>query len=105
MDGSMLAGRVAVVTGAGWGLGSTYALEMAARGASVVVNDLGGATDGQGADSTPAQRVVDEIVAAGGAAVASYDSVATADGGAAIVAKVSSSGPSSRSGRSTSAPA
>lgn len=77
--------RVAIVTGAGGGLGKTYALELAARGASVVVNDLGGATDGTGADASAAQKVVDEIVAKGGTAVASHDSVSTPEGGAAIV--------------------
>jgi NAD(P)-dependent dehydrogenase (short-subunit alcohol dehydrogenase family)/acyl dehydratase/putative sterol carrier protein len=79
--------RVAVVTGAGAGLGRVYALELARRGAKVVVNDLGGARDGTGAgSSSPADRVVAEIKAAGGEAVASYDTVATAEGGAAIVA-------------------
>jgi 3-hydroxy-3-methylglutaryl CoA synthase/NAD(P)-dependent dehydrogenase (short-subunit alcohol dehydrogenase family)/putative sterol carrier protein len=79
-------GRVAVVTGAGAGLGRAYALELAKRGAKVVVNDLGGARDGSGeGSSTPADRVVDEITAMGGEAVASYDSVATPEGGQAIV--------------------
>ncbi len=79
--------RVAVVTGAGAGLGRIYALELAKRGAKVVVNDLGGARDGTGpGSSSPADRVVAEIKAAGGEAVASYDNVATAEGGAAIVA-------------------
>jgi NAD(P)-dependent dehydrogenase (short-subunit alcohol dehydrogenase family) len=55
--------RVAIVTGAGGGLGRTYALELAARGASVVVNDLGGSTAGVGRDASAAQRVVDEITA------------------------------------------
>ncbi len=68
-------GRVAVVTGAGGGLGRAHALLLASRGAKVVVNDLGGAMDGTGSDTTPAQRVVDEIKAAGGEAVANYDSV------------------------------
>ncbi|WP_028922340.1 SDR family oxidoreductase [Pseudonocardia acaciae] len=77
--------RVAIVTGAGGGLGRTYALELAARGASVVVNDLGGSAAGVGADASAAQKVVDEIHAAGGAAVASHDSVATPEGGQAIV--------------------
>jgi NAD(P)-dependent dehydrogenase (short-subunit alcohol dehydrogenase family)/acyl dehydratase len=79
-------GRVAVVTGAGAGLGRTYALELARRGASVVVNDLGGARDGDGAGSpSAADRVVEEIRAAGGRAVASYDTVATPEGGQAII--------------------
>ena len=78
--------RVAVVTGAGAGLGRVYALELAKRGAKVVVNDLGGSRDGSGEGAkTPADRVVEEIKEAGGEAVASYDSVATADGGKAII--------------------
>jgi NAD(P)-dependent dehydrogenase (short-subunit alcohol dehydrogenase family) len=78
--------RVIVVTGAGGGLGREYALLLAAHGARVVVNDLGGARDGTGAASTAADGVVEEIRAAGGEAVASYDSVATAEGAAGIVA-------------------
>ncbi len=78
-------GRVAVVTGAGGGLGRTYALELARRGAAVVVNDLGGSVDGQGGDHTAAQKVVDEIKAAGGEAAPNYDSVATPEGGENIV--------------------
>ena len=77
--------RVAIVTGAGGGLGRTYALELAARGAAVVVNDLGGSFDGQGSSHSMADAVVAEIVAAGGRAVASYDSVSTSAGGEAIV--------------------
>ena len=78
--------RVAVVTGAGGGLGRTYALELAKRGAKVVVNDLGGSADGLGdGSSRPADAVVDEIVAAGGEAVANYDSVSTPEGGQAII--------------------
>lgn len=68
-------GKVAVITGAGGGLGRAYALLLAGRGAKVVINDLGGTFDGEGADSTPAQKVVDEITAAGGEAVANYESV------------------------------
>lgn len=68
--------RVAVVTGAGGGLGKAYALLLASRGVRVVVNDLGGSFDGSGSDNTPAQQVVEEIKAGGGEAVANYDSVA-----------------------------
>ena len=78
-------GRVAVITGAGGGLGKTYALEIARRGGRVVVNDLGGKPDGSGASSSMADQVVKEIVEAGGQAVANYDSVSTPEGGAAIV--------------------
>jgi len=79
-------GKVAVVTGAGNGLGKLYALELAKGGANVVVNDLGGAADGSGQGSaTPAQVVVDEIIKAGGKAVASQDNVATVQGGENIV--------------------
>src|SRR3954451_15024502 len=78
-------GRVAVVTGAGHGLGRRHALELAARGAKVVVNDLGGDVHGGGASSGPAQAVVDEITKAGGTAVANPDNVATPEGAQAIV--------------------
>ena len=78
-------GRVAIVTGAGGGLGRTYALELARRGARVVVNDLGGAVDGTGASSSAADQVVSVIVEAGGEAIANYDSVSTEAGGAGIV--------------------
>ena len=78
-------GRVAIVTGAGAGLGRIYAKELAKRGAKVVVNDLGGARDGSGASSSPAQTVVDEIIAEGGEAIANFDNVATVDGGESIV--------------------
>jgi NAD(P)-dependent dehydrogenase (short-subunit alcohol dehydrogenase family) len=77
--------RVAVVTGAGRGLGREYAVLLAARGAKVVVNDVGGTLTGEGSDVGPAQQVVNEIRSAGGEAVASSDSVATAEGGRAIV--------------------
>src|SRR5213080_204697 len=73
-------GKVAIITGAGGGLGRSHALELAKRGALVVVNDLGGSVDGQGGSHTAAQKVVDEIKAAGGEAVANYDSVATPEG-------------------------
>ena len=78
--------QAAIVTGAGRGLGRLYALELARRGASVVVNDLGGTIHGEGADTTVADEVVAEIEAAGGAAVASHESVASPEGGEAIVA-------------------
>ncbi len=79
-------GRVAIVTGAGGGLGRVYALELAKRGAKVVVNDYGGARDGAGPGSShPADAVVAEIVAAGGEAIANYDSVATPESGQRIV--------------------
>jgi NAD(P)-dependent dehydrogenase (short-subunit alcohol dehydrogenase family) len=78
-------GRVAVITGAGRGLGRSYALLLASKGAKVVVNDNGSAIKGEGVDIGPAQQVVDEIRAAGGEAVANTDSVATPEGGQAIV--------------------
>ncbi len=77
--------QVAVITGAGGGLGKTYALELARRGAKVVVNDLGGAVDGSGGGSAAADLVVDEIKTSGGEAVANYDSVATEESGRSIV--------------------
>ncbi|MDI9949595.1 SDR family NAD(P)-dependent oxidoreductase [Rhodococcus sp. IEGM 1305] len=77
--------RVAIVTGAGNGLGRSHALELARRGARVVVNDLGGSLHGDGQSTGAAQAVVDEITALGGTAVANRDSVATEEGGRAIV--------------------
>ena len=77
--------RVAVVTGAGRGLGRAYALLLASRGANVVVNDSGAGLTGDGSDPGPASQVVEEIAAAGGEAVISTESVATAAGGARIV--------------------
>ncbi|OMC43403.1 short-chain dehydrogenase [Mycolicibacterium fortuitum] len=79
--------RVAVITGAGRGLGREYALLLASKGAKVVVNDPGGSLSGDGADTAPAQQVVDEITTAGGEAIAVTDSVATAEGGQAIIDK------------------
>jgi NAD(P)-dependent dehydrogenase (short-subunit alcohol dehydrogenase family) len=81
----MLDGRVAIVTGGGRGIGREHALLFAAEGAKVVVNDLGGAGDGSGADASAAQAVVDEIVAAGGEAVANTDSVASFDAARGMV--------------------
>lgn len=77
--------RVAVVTGAGGGLGRAYALELARRGARIVVNDLGGAVDGTGAGTRSADTVVDEIVSGGGQAVANHASVADQAGGASLI--------------------
>ncbi|MFM7536265.1 MAG: SDR family oxidoreductase [Acidimicrobiales bacterium] len=75
-----LDGRVAIITGAGRGIGREHALFFAAEGAKVLVNDLGGANDGTGNDLTPAQQVVDEIKAMGGEAAANYDNVADWEG-------------------------
>jgi NAD(P)-dependent dehydrogenase (short-subunit alcohol dehydrogenase family) len=81
----MLDGRVAIITGAGRGLGREHALLFAAEGAKVVVNDLGGDIHGEGADRAPAQQVVDEIRATGGEAVANTDSVSDWDGAKRLV--------------------
>ncbi|HJQ60759.1 MAG TPA: SDR family NAD(P)-dependent oxidoreductase [Vineibacter sp.] len=77
--------RVAIITGAGNGLGRAHALLLASRGAKVIVNDTGGARDGRGGDRAAADKVVAEIKAAGGQAVASYDSVAEQPAAANIV--------------------
>ena len=73
-------GKVAIVTGAGGGLGRQHALELASRGARLVINDLGGSVNGEGNDVGPAQKVVQEIEDLGGEAVADTNSVATAGG-------------------------
>ncbi|MEA2023847.1 MAG: SDR family oxidoreductase [Actinomycetota bacterium] len=77
--------RVAVITGAGGGLGRVYALLLASRGASVVVNDLGGSLHGDGSGTNAADAVVEEILSSGGVAVADYNSVAEPEGGAAVI--------------------
>lgn len=78
--------RAVIVTGAGGGIGRSYALDLAKRGAAVLVNDLGGAVDGEGASTSMADAVVAEIIENGGRAVANYDSVATSDGAQRMVA-------------------
>ncbi|MFI6093638.1 SDR family NAD(P)-dependent oxidoreductase [Streptomyces sp. NPDC051218] len=87
MTNLSFAGDVALVTGAGRGIGRAHAVELARRGARVVVNDLGGRVDGADGAEDPAADVVAEIEAAGGQAVANHDSVATPEGGAAMVAQ------------------
>lgn len=82
-----LEGRVAVITGAGRGIGREHALLFAREGAAVVVNDLGGSNAGEGSDVGPAQEVVNEIIAAGGRAVANTDNIATWDGAGNVVAQ------------------
>jgi len=80
-----LDGKVAIVTGAGRGLGREHALLLAGEGAKVIVNDLGVASTGEGEDATPAEQVAAEIVAAGGEAIANHDNVATWDGAEALI--------------------
>jgi NAD(P)-dependent dehydrogenase (short-subunit alcohol dehydrogenase family) len=79
-------GRVVIVTGAGRGIGREHALSLARHGAAVVVNDLGASVDGSGGDATPAQQVVDEIVAAGGRAVVNGEDISTFEGARRLVA-------------------
>jgi NAD(P)-dependent dehydrogenase (short-subunit alcohol dehydrogenase family) len=81
----LLDGKVAIVTGSGGGIGREHALAMAKEGAALVINDLGGARDGSGGGIAMADQVVDEIKAAGGEAVANYDSVSTVEGGQNIL--------------------
>ncbi|MFZ4584139.1 MAG: SDR family oxidoreductase [Acidimicrobiia bacterium] len=81
----LLDGKVAIVTGAGRGIGRSHALLLASEGAKIVVNDLGGGREGDGADATPAEQVASEIVAAGGAAVANHENIATWPGAEALI--------------------
>ena len=85
MDQIRFDGRVAVITGAGGGLGRAHALLLAQRGAAVVVNDLGGSVNGAGGDDAAARRVVAEIEAAGGRALANFDDIATPEGAQRLV--------------------
>jgi NAD(P)-dependent dehydrogenase (short-subunit alcohol dehydrogenase family) len=87
IDGRLCEGRICIVTGAGRGIGREYALMLAANGAHVVVNDVGGDRTGSGADAGPAQQVVDEITAAGGAAVANTDDISSWAGAESLVAQ------------------
>ena len=83
--GDRLKGKVAIVTGAGGGIGRGHALALASEGAKLVVNDLGGAVDGSGSSSSAASKVAEEIKAAGGEAVANHDSVTSEEGGENII--------------------
>lgn len=83
----LLDGKVAIITGAGNGIGRSHALLFAKEGASVVVNDLGGSRDGSGSDASAADAVVDEIVKAGGKAVAHRDSIASVEGAGSLVSR------------------
>ena len=85
MSNRLCEGRVAIVTGAGRGIGREHALSLASQGAKVVVNDLGGNIDGSGGDQSPAQQVVDEIKGMGGEAVANGDDVASWEGAQRLV--------------------
>jgi NAD(P)-dependent dehydrogenase (short-subunit alcohol dehydrogenase family) len=85
MSGLRLDGRVAAVTGAGRGIGRAYALLLGQLGAKVVVNDLGGSTLGTGQDASPADEVVKQIEAGGGAAVGNYADVSTVEGGKSVI--------------------
>jgi NAD(P)-dependent dehydrogenase (short-subunit alcohol dehydrogenase family) len=97
MSGFSFEGRVAVVTGAGRGIGRAHARLLAERGAKVVVNDLGGSMEGDGADAGPAQKVVEEIRAAGGEAVADTHDVSTGAAGRSSTPRSSGSGGSTSS--------
>jgi NAD(P)-dependent dehydrogenase (short-subunit alcohol dehydrogenase family) len=81
----LLDGKVVIITGAGGGIGRAHARLLSREGAKIVVNDLGGARDGSGGEGSAADKVVDEIRAAGGTAVANHESVATSEGAAALV--------------------
>jgi NAD(P)-dependent dehydrogenase (short-subunit alcohol dehydrogenase family) len=81
----LLDGKVAIITGAGGGIGRAHARAFAREGAKVVVNDLGGSRDGSGSNASPAKQVADEIRASGGTAIENHDSVATAEGAGALV--------------------
>ena len=83
--GDRLKDKVAIVTGAGRGIGKGESLALASEGAKIVVNDLGGGPDGSGGEASPADEVVEEIKKMGGEAVANYDSVATWEGGENII--------------------